>query len=154
MTRTERPERSIGGDARLDQGAQPGQAGGAGLARPRPRRGEVPHRPLGGGVVDRDEHVDARRRPSARRRTETVPQFSPAMIESCGPGTSTGRPASAERSPHAAVRGSTADDRARLGREVLDHGRGEGAHAHLHDHDVGCAPAAASCSSTSAKIVE
>ena len=38
---------------------------------------------------------------------ETMPQFKPAMIESCGPGTSTGRPAAAERSPHAADSGST-----------------------------------------------
>src|SRR5947207_3715294 len=40
--------------------------------------------------------------------SETVPQFRPAMIESCGPGTNAGAPASAERRPHAADNGSTA----------------------------------------------
>ena len=39
--------------------------------------------------------------------TETEPQFNPAMIESWGPGTSTGWPASAERNPDAAAVGST-----------------------------------------------
>src|SRR5207244_5713420 len=38
---------------------------------------------------------------------DTMPQFRPAMIESCGPGTAIGWPAAADCSPHAAERGST-----------------------------------------------
>ena len=59
------------------------------------------------------------------------------MIESCGPGTSTGRPASRRRAARTRpCSGLDRDDRGAR-REVLDHRRGQRAHAHLHDHDVG-----------------
>ena len=48
-------------------------------------------------------------------RIETLPQFSPTMIERCGPATSTGWPATMDASPHAASTGSTATIVAPLG---------------------------------------
>ena len=73
------------------------------------------------------------------------------MIESCGPGTSTGWPASAECSPHAADERFDDDDRSRDRRSAPTAAASERAHAHRHDDDIG--RRAASCSSTSAKIV-
>ena len=57
-----------------------------------------------------------RRRPSTvgHAISETVPQLRPAMIESCGPGTNAGAPASRRaRARTRRVSGSTADDRPR-----------------------------------------
>ena len=50
---------------------------------------------------------------------ETRPQFRPAITESCGPGTSTGSPASTEASAQAAVTGSTPMMRAPAKRRTM-----------------------------------
>ena len=50
---------------------------------------------------------------------ETRPQLSPAITESCGPGTSAGSPASIEASAHAALTGSTPTIRAPAKRRTI-----------------------------------
>ena len=66
---------------------------------------------------------------------ETRPQFRPAITESCGPGTSTGSPASMEASAQAAVVGSTPMMRAPAKRRTM--AAGERSDADLHRHHVG-----------------
>ena len=63
------------------------------------------------------------------------------MMESCGPGTETRRPAETDSEQARRPRGLDADElrvRRHAGSaEVAGHGRGEGADAHLHDDEVG-----------------
>ena len=82
----------------LRNGEQCADRGGAGLPDDESGLGQRPHGVRGVPVVDRDAPVEAiaRLRPG-HATIDKVPQFMPAMIDSCGPGTVTGSPATSDR---------------------------------------------------------
>ena len=131
-TRTFRPRISTAG--RRDRGAQSGQRGGAGLARDDTDRREVAHRLLGCGVVDRDEHVGARRhrRPGDDRHHAAVQAGHDRVVRS---GDLDGEAGFRGMQP-AGGRQRFDDDDGRVRRVVLHDRGGQRADAHRDDDDL------------------
>jgi hypothetical protein len=141
-----------GAGSRGGERVQPGQGGGTGLPATMPTFASSRTASSAAPSVT----VTNRSTPACttgQATIETFPQFSPAMIERWGPGTSTGWPALAEARPQAASTGSTATIVAVGGACSTAAAASAPTPIGTTTTSMGGAPTSASCSSTSAKIV-
>ena len=114
---------------------EPGERGGAGLARDDADRREIAHRLFGGGVVDRDEHVGAGEhgRPRDDRNRAAVQAGHDRVVR---PGHHHGMPGLRGMEPARGRERLDHDDG--RPRRVVRHDRGrERADTHGHDDDLG-----------------